>query len=499
MKEVVTKKIGYDTDTDIRGALDRGNHRGVNNGTSSADEISSKNFDAFLRRYVKTRRSVVSKKRRRQRARRRRRQRQDKRGSTLQIGGEIIGKGHDNNIVYTMDELVVMYPQMRKVSFESEFDVEVVQHYSVEDVMTTYQGALLQQSVALKHVSDPFESVYEINVNGLIRSIFTHVDLLHITVLHPLYDTIKVDTGKATPSTMSNSRVNKINRDVVQNTSPVGIYPVKELVYKRMMGSIDRLGMTDEKVMIEAARSVLIFLCVIHKNGYIHMDIKPENILYDFNRKDISSVLADYGLMMRSDEVFDKVKKTGSYFQGTIGFMSPILTSDDHENRVYVKLNAVLHCCKHKTVPMMWHSDPSNAPADAKDDPETTEFWDTFFEAQKAKMSSASDLAKIDLQSLAFTLLDMLARIKRHQVTAAATAEIDTGVSAVRKVVSVRDATRYPVIEAFIPILLLYGPSSVHRAPDALRALYRLMNKNISNDREAIAAIRAEPLPSTLL
>lgn len=60
-----------------------------------------------------------------------------------------------------------------------------------------------------------------------------------------------------------------------------------------------------EKIIIELLLQVCDALNVLHKNNYVHLDIKPDNILIykkgDNNGKDWLFKICDFGLMSRSD------------------------------------------------------------------------------------------------------------------------------------------------------------------------------------------------------
>lgn len=95
------------------------------------------------------------------------------------------------------------------------------------------------------------------------------------------------------------------------------------LIYKRYDG--DLISMIDQIPWSDATlssmlSSVLALLCVLHANGFYHMDIKPENILY--KKSDGTFCLADYGLISDS-----WVK------QGTLEYMSPLLNTPDENGR----------------------------------------------------------------------------------------------------------------------------------------------------------------------
>lgn len=401
-----------------------------------------------------------------------------------QRGGDVIGKGHDGNIVYTMDDLVLMFPSYKFITLESEFDADIVKTVSAVEIMTTYEGAMLQQSIALKHVADPFEAAYEVSINGLVRRQFEHAGLLPVTVLHPMYDVVRVLTSA------SSQWEETAGNDAVP----------KELVYKRMLGSVTHFrsqqkqkrqpavatadparGVTPH-LLISVARSVLAFLCVVHVNGYLHMDVKPDNILYDLggsggsgSRGTINCVLADYGLITPMADVFKFVKKKGSFYQGTSGYISPLLTRDDEDNRVYAKFTEIVQ----QSSSMMPFAGGGTSPQQQHDN-ELDAFWFNFFEHQKRRLPDPQALAKTDLQSLALTLHSLRRHCQEDAIGA--------------------DVLNHNAVVAMIPRLLLHGSNTYDRAADALRDLFTIRGIDIqSTDPDAYKAVTAQPLPPSYI
>lgn len=83
----------------------------------------------------------------------------------------------------------------------------------------------------------------------------------------------------------------------------------------------DRLeenGRMSEAIVRNVARCVLRALSHVHEVGYVHFDIKPDNILIcddsDFDGTNV--VIADFGLACRISEAVD-------WFAGTTGYQAP--------------------------------------------------------------------------------------------------------------------------------------------------------------------------------
>lgn len=335
-------------------------------------------------------------------------------------GGAIIGWGHDENMVYTIDEIANLYPDATAVKLVTgtgepkrdskgeHLEDRSSDIISLVDIVSTRQGVHLQQGIALKHVSDVLEYLYEFGINLNVREMFLAADLMHYTVVHDRYDTAHI--------------LMSVRGSDIHNNDKSDAVISKELIYKRMVGSVHELDSTDEDILLVIMRNCLMFLCVLHKQGIIHMDIKPENILYDIESGNVRCILADYGFLTPMSHVFSRLKKEGSFFQGTVGYISPLLMSDDDENRVYDKFSRVYLESEKKKIDMLKSVrrggsgyDPYSVPW-LKDNKKrrgsmpissSEQYWDEYFMVQKRRMTKASDLSKTDLQSLALTMLTM--------------------------------------------------------------------------------------------
>jgi len=85
---------------------------------------------------------------------------------------------------------------------------------------------------------------------------------------------------------------------------------------------LGRLGTLPPGEVVEIGRTIATGLVRLHRNGWIHGDIKPGNIAY----LDGNPVLIDYGLLRNSGTPFDR--------SGTPGYV-PIQGSSDHGADVY--------------------------------------------------------------------------------------------------------------------------------------------------------------------
>ncbi len=92
-------------------------------------------------------------------------------------------------------------------------------------------------------------------------------------------------------------------------------------------------------------------LNALHEHGILHLDIKPENLLYDNDSEDSKILLTDFGLskllanmserekvgpsMEQLDAAFTEFEEAGHLpkLRGTLGYMAPELILCGHNSK----------------------------------------------------------------------------------------------------------------------------------------------------------------------
>lgn len=250
-------------------------------------------------------------------------------------GGTVLGKGRNNNVVFTFTDLPTFYPGCTLLKFYDDSHTEVLR-ISLEHMMKNDYAFF--NSFVFKKVTSTFDKIIEIRNNSIIQRIFDETDSLEYTVLKKNYVVavpLMNKSGLSPSLTLPNS-----SPHIDQHEEEDSL-----VLYKRMSGSlrdenvIAKMDYRDVNVVLAIGRSVLRFLVVLHEHGYIHMDIKPDNILVDDTHSDSRGIpviaLGDYGEVISMDEVQYNLQSSGSYRVGTFRYMSPILIKNDDENHVY--------------------------------------------------------------------------------------------------------------------------------------------------------------------
>lgn len=374
-------------------------------------------------------------------------------------GGAILGTGRNNTIVYTLDDLARMNPDIQTAC------LEVAQGHCIplpfyESTPTKRKKGIdnepdKPENLVVKHVYNVFESIREAQRNATVRSLFGKDErLFKLTLLHEKYVAVRLtvmpmifpsapvysmspsdsDTSVSGTSRAVDKKNNKKNyknknkkRILDRNKengrhlvhSPPGrslMLPVHRthLIFRRMLGSLaNSQGIVEtEHDFYTLTKTVLEFLAHLHKNMYLHIDIKPANIgFYDDGNSspggqdDISRRFAvgDYGLLTTMEHVAQRLTRTGSYQAGTRGYISPLLLPTKHDignKRTYSKFATVANLCR-------------LFPGDKRD---SASFWEAYFARNRRQvMNDIAQLGKVDLHSLAITLFDLIPIERRSE------------------------------------------------------------------------------------
>lgn len=314
-------------------------------------------------------------------------------------GGRLLGTGRNETKVYTFDDIAKVHPRMRTLCMhmyghpqpqnglkpvcfsgrDAEHVVRLV-NSAVSDIPTPFLSG-----IALKDVLDDEDAGTELQFHQRIHRWFSEVHSIHLTCLHPQLHFLELDE---TPHTNTErTGVSVATRDMRGH---------RLLVNRLLMGDTYHLTLSEEE-LYNLADTVLRGLEIFHAHNYLHMDIKPENILWDvddFGQKR-QYCLSDYNLMMSDSNLLHHIRPDdGGGFQslshGTEGYKSPLLMLDDVKGSTYRTCDYV--AIKSRAFPRR------GMPV-----------WREYFE--KARVHTS--MGKLDLHGLALTLKKLITE-KKH-------------------------------------------------------------------------------------
>ena len=298
--------------------------------------------------------------------------------AAAQRGGRQLGTGREGTRVYTADELAHEYPTARMVCLHGHAPGKPLCTRDLQKAAAWPQLA----RVALKDIPNAEDSLYESGVLVRVRDWMVAAGALDATCLHP-------DT----------------NCVVVRYALVYGVALKRRLVATRLMqGDVSALHMTPRE-LLEMSRQVLRVLCVLHANSYLHMDVKPHNVLYERAAATAATgasryafALGDFGLAAHVATVLANAARGGSP-SGTDGFTSPLLATSDADNRVFGRFQwAAL-----ATGALPRAQLPAGGAARVQ------LYWQRQFDRRRAEMSTRDEQSvfKADLHSLGLTLLSL--------------------------------------------------------------------------------------------
>lgn len=337
----------------------------------------------------------------------------DPRAQGAMRGGRFLGKGKDLTRVYTLDDLAIEHPTMRGVclhSYSNGLDAvpprcftgsnagSVLRAVSGDHVPkrtapTSLSVPMDLYGLALKDILDDQDAGIELQYHQRIHRWFTTAGCLNLTSLHPVLHYLQLD--EIPRPRMTGGTVQTIMRPPIpsdEDEDGSGDTGRKLLVTRLLAGDAHLLSLREEE-LYDLSKAVLQGLVVFHDHRYLHMDIKPDNILWDLDKGGRRRFcLGDYNLMMSEVRTAHYLRPDdGGEFQsvthGTPGFTSPLLMVDDASGSTYRKFHHVAS----KTRAFKKGAFP---------------VWRDYFEKARA----TSDMAKLDLHSLALTLIQLVSR-----------------------------------------------------------------------------------------
>lgn len=295
------------------------------------------------------------------------------------VGGRFLGTGRNETRVYTFDDVAREHPKMRRLCmhlYSSQIEPSCFAGRDAEHVVRIMEASITNlpvpflSEIALKDVVDPDEAGTEIHLHQRIHRWFTEVHCIHLTCLHPHVHFLHLEEGGG---------------------------PVQDghrlLVTRLLRGDVHHLSLREEELM-NLSIAVLQGLEIFHAHHYLHMDIKPENILWGLDNATgqghrLNFCLSDYNLVMSEASVQQYLRPDdGGGFQslshGTEGFKSPLLMADDLKGSSYREFEYVAT----KSRAFQGNAIP---------------VWREYFDRSR----SATTMAKVDLHSLALTLVQL--------------------------------------------------------------------------------------------
>lgn len=158
----------------------------------------------------------------------------------------------------------------------------------------------LDETVALKIVASHEGALDEAVVHARLRSIFSKARKMAACALHPRICSASVAWRGHPPSVGEHP-----------------LLPMRRLAADRLPATADGLA--------SMTLDVLEALAVLHADGLVHMDVKPDNILWDASHG--RYVLSDYDLVSHVDDVREELRSIdgASLRVGTPGYHSPTL------------------------------------------------------------------------------------------------------------------------------------------------------------------------------
>ena len=310
---------------------------------------------------------------------------------------EIVGEGGSGKVL-TLD--CIAHKKITMIQYDGREN---------GDTLTIDQVAAVLSNHLVKSNKNDESTFDEIRRNTKVHAWLAPLKFIHYTSLDPKYSHLM--TWKSHNS---------------QNS-----YMKPYIVNKKMKGDIRHLRLTTLE-FAELLRVHLVVLYHLHKNKYLHQDIKPDNVLYDSDALSLKRTfyVHDFGIMHSFDHVFENMME--ELYSGTPGYLSPLMTVGDSDND-----KAVQAFC-----------DVANkGGARGKQDMRSMKEFFVLKRHEIVRGRKIHDLVKLDLNSLGLTVWSLL------------------------KDSLVPDGRERDLLTFFVDRLLFFDSTSFATAYDALKTL----------------------------
>ncbi|MBP7683434.1 MAG: serine/threonine protein kinase [Deltaproteobacteria bacterium] len=153
--------------------------------------------------------------------------------------------------------------------------------------------------------------------------------LLHEKLKGSALDRLRFEREVAAASTVHHPNiVRMLDRGLEPDGTP---YQVLELLDGRALEAAGEDGPLEVAAAVDVTRQLLAALSAVHLHGYVHRDVKPENIFLTRSPDGLLQVkLIDFGVARLLEEPLNGSITDDNMVVGSPSFMSPEQVSNDH-------------------------------------------------------------------------------------------------------------------------------------------------------------------------
>lgn len=171
----------------------------------------------------------------------------------------------------------------------------------------------IDSDMVLKRVSNQELAIMEADICEFIWKQFARSNAMHACSLHPRACRLDVHVPSVVGHSDTGIRLVPMRRFALNVASALRRWTDKD---------------ARERMAIQVAQAMLESLRIIHAMQWVHLDIKPANILLPAQDSVDGATLTDYETMDRSEVVMERidVNRDVAIYVGTVRYMSPVLS-----------------------------------------------------------------------------------------------------------------------------------------------------------------------------